>query len=154
MCLGIGLVDKMAVVAAYNLDTIPVGDVDKLRLYALLQAVCLVVGAWHCGLVALQFDVVIVAEYTFPPLHGLFGTGCVAGQQQARNFAAEACRAYNQSLAVFGKVCLVDARTEIEAFGPCLGNQLYEVAVAGGVLGKYHQVPACIFFVGTLAHVA
>ncbi len=154
VCLGIRLVDKMAVVAAYNLDTIPVGDVDKLRLYALLQAVCLVVGAWHCGLVALQFDVVIVAEYTFPPLHGLFGTGCVAGQQQARNFAAEACRAYNQPLAVFGKVCLVDARTEIEAFGPCLGNQLYEVAVAGGVLGKYHQVPACIFFVGTLAHVA
>ncbi len=111
------------------------------------------VGALHRGLVALQFEIVIVAEYAFPPFHTAVGLLIVAGHEQLRNLAAKAGRAYYKPFAVLLDFLLVGTRMRVETLGPGHRHQFNQVFVSGEVLGKHNQVTAGVALVDMLVQV-
>ncbi len=77
------------------------------------------VGTRHRGFVTLQFDVIIIAERLLPPCHSFFGFFNLSGCYEAGNFAAKACRANYQPLAMCRDFMFVGAWAAVESFRPC-----------------------------------
>ena len=148
MGVGVGLVHEMHVVGGYYLDSEFVGHAQKLGVHFLLHRVGFLVGVGGGGLVALQFQVVVVAEGFFPPFYRFFGSLDVSTRYQFRNLSAKAGRAYDDALAVGSDFVLVGTRMRIEAVGPRLRHYFHEVMVAAFVLGQKNQVSACVVLVG------
>ena len=80
VCLGVLLIYEVGVVGADELDAILVGELDEHLVGFLLQGECLSIGAdGRVGhLMALQLQVVVVAEHTVVPFDGLSRTGDIA----------------------------------------------------------------------------
>ena len=78
--LGIVLVNEVRVVGAHQLDAVFLGQFHEHLVGFLLQGEGLAVGAYvgvgH--LMALQFEIVVVAKHVFVPFYGLPGPGYVA----------------------------------------------------------------------------
>ena len=85
---------------------------------------------------ALDFEIIVVAENIHKLAHDLFGLGEPFTLDYMRHFAADAGRHTDQSLGIFAQQFLVDAGVVIIAFEIALGDELGQVAVAGDVLGE------------------
>ena len=117
--LGVVLVDEVHIVGGHKLDAEFLRHTYQLLVHLLLQGVGVVVGALHGGFMALQLQIVVVAEYLLKPHHGLLGAFDVAGGDEFGNFAAQAGRTANQPFGVSLYVVVVGAGAEIETVGPC-----------------------------------
>ena len=120
MGLGVRLVGEVDVVGADELHVVLAGEANQLGLDAHLQLVGLVVGARHGGLMALKFNVIVVAHQLLPPAHAAVGALDVAGHEQLRQLAAQTGRADDETLVVGRYLLLVRARVHVKAFGPGL----------------------------------
>ncbi len=147
MGFGIVFIDKMDVVGGDDFHIILTSQGYEFRLDLALFFIRIMGGIDHCGLMSLQFDVIIIAHQVFPPCHGSISFFVSSLHKQLRNLAAQAGRGYNQTFVMFLDFVLVRTRVHIEAFGPCLRYQLYEIVVAGGVLGQNYEVTAYVALV-------
>ncbi len=150
MGLGILGVDEVGVVGGYDLDSMLACKLDEHGVNFFLLYVCLTVRTGTVGFVALQLDVVVIAEGLLEPYDLLLGLGGVAFGYEAGDFSAETGGAYDQPLAVGGKGFLVGSRVVIEAVGMCLRDDFDEVLVAFQVLGYDHEVTALVGLVGAV----
>ncbi len=64
---GVFLVDEVHIVGGHDFYVVLARQLDKLLVDVLLNGIDLVICTRHCGFVALQFDVVVVAERVFEP---------------------------------------------------------------------------------------
>ena len=148
--LGILLFDKMDVVGTYQFDAVLARHLDKVGIHLVLQDEGLVVGPRHGGLVALQLQVVVVAENPLEPQDGLLGSRQVARQYFAGNLATQTGRADDEPLVIFLEFVLVGTGTRVETLGPPFRHQLDEVVIPLQILGQHNQVITAIID-GTLA---
>ena len=142
MGLGILLVNEVTVVGTYQLYAILRGQFHQGLVRLLLQGERFAVGAdaWVLHLMALQLEVIVVAEDALIPLHGLLGPLHVAFQHLGGHLSGYARRANYQSFVVCLEVCAVGTRAHIEAVNPRAAHQLDKVLVALVVLCQHNQV--------------
>ena len=69
---GVFFVDEMAVVGGNKFDVVFMRQLDEHGVHLFLPLIDLYVSAWFLRLVALEFDVIIVAKEGLEPLDGLF----------------------------------------------------------------------------------
>ena len=100
------------------------------------------VGVRVVRLVALQLQVIILAEQVLEPQHGFLRLGQLPLHDQLRDLPAQAGGADYQVLVIALQQLLVDARTAVEAFRPREGDHLDQVLVAILVLRQHDEVPA------------
>ena len=67
VCLAMLLLHKMHIIGGNQLDVVLAGKGNQLWVHLLLHLVGHAVGVGFVGLVALQLDVVVVAEHPFEP---------------------------------------------------------------------------------------
>ena len=103
----------------------------------------------HVGVLArvtrrmeLQLQVIVVPEDALEPAHDLFSLLHVVAHDGLGNFAAQTCRAADQSFVVLFQQFLVDTGLVIESFGKGVGDDLAEIVVTREVLGQQNQVIA------------
>ncbi len=147
---GVLFVNEVAVVGTDVLHAELFGNAQEFRVHLHLQGVGLAVGAhgrvFH--LVALEFEVVVVAKHVFEPPHALLGLFEFALQYILWHFAAQTGGADNEPLTELFEVLVVGARTHIEAVDPGARNELHEVVVPLLVLCQHDEVPTglvCLF---------
>ena len=133
---------KVGVVGGYNLDIVLAGQLNEHRFHFLLEPIGVVVGIGLVGLVAHQFDVVVVAKHLFEPQHRTFGPLQVAPQDKLRYLAAQTGRADDKTLMVLLQHLMVNARTVIETLRIGNGCQLAQRMVALQILGQQNEVVA------------
>ena len=92
----------------------------------------------------LQLEIIVVAEYTLVPLHGLLGPLDVALQDFCGHLACYTCRADNQPLVVRLEVGAVGTGAHVEAVNPRAAYQFDKVLVALVVLRQHNQVVAAL----------
>ena len=87
--LGVFLVYEVGIIGAYQFDAIFLGQLYEHPVGFLLQRKGFAVGAqvrvFH--LMALQLQIIVVAEHTLIPLYGLAGTGNVVLQNLGGHLA-------------------------------------------------------------------
>ncbi len=71
---------------------------------------------------------------------------------ELRHFPAQTSGAYDQPLAMKGKLLTVGTWFVVVAVGPCLADELYEVVVALAILGKHNQMEAIVALVLSVGH--
>ena len=122
MGLAVLLVDKVAVVGAEHLGLRLLGQLHDDGVGTLLQGVGIAVGtdAAFRDLMALDFQIVVVAEDALVPGDGPACAINVAVQNLARHLAAQTGRADDETLVVGRYLLLVRARVHVKAFGPGL----------------------------------
>ena len=152
MGLGVLFFDEVDVVGADELDAVFACQFDEHAVGLLLQGEGLAVGplprVFH--LVALQLEVVVVAEHAVVPLNGLAGSGDVALKDFLGYLASDAGRADDESLVVTLEIGAVGTRTHVVAVYPCARDELDEVLVALVVLGQHNEVVAALVFAAVL----
>ena len=141
--LGVFLVDEVDVVGADKGDAILAAVLLQLGIDVELQVIDFVVGAGHGGLVELEFQIVVVAEYALVPLYGLLGFIEPPGEYLPRHLTAQTSRADNQSLVVLLQFVAVGTRMAVKALRPRLRDKFHEVVVALLVLCQHQQVIVC-----------
>ena len=112
----------------------------------MLQGVGLAVGA-YVGVghgVALQLQVVVVAEEVLIPLDGLLGLVVALGHNLFGHLAAQAGGADDESLVVFLQLAPVGAGAHVVADGPGARHEFDKVVIALLVLGQDDEVPAAL----------
>ena len=143
--LGSLLVLEVAVVGAYELDAVFPGKLDEHLIRPLLQFVSLAVGeqARIIGhLVALQLQVIVIAEEIVIPLACLTGSGDIALQDLGWHLAGDTCRADDEVFVILLQVGTVGSRTHVVSIYPRIAHQLDEVLVSVIVLGEHDEVVA------------
>jgi hypothetical protein len=140
--IGILFVHKMDIVGGNELYLIFPCNADQLLVHPLLLGIGGSVGIGPVGLVALQLQVIIVAEHFLVPLHRLFRLTDLPAVDLTGNFSPQAGRGDDQPLMVLLQQLLVDAGTIVESFRPALGDDLDQVSVTLQVLGQHYQVPS------------
>ena len=120
MGLAVLLVDKVAVVGAEHLGLRLLGQLHDDGVGTLLQGVGIAVGtdAAVRDLMALDFQVVVVAEDALVPGDGPACAVNVAVQNLARHLAAQTGRADDEAFVKLFQVGRVGARTHVEAIHP------------------------------------
>ncbi len=91
--LGILFVYKVGIIRTYQFDTVFACQLDKHLVCLLLQGECLTVGT-DIGvgdLMALQFQVVVIAKDALMPLYGFAGSGYIAVENLPGHFASYTC---------------------------------------------------------------
>ena len=144
MGLGILFVDKVAVVGTDVFHTALLGQFQQFGIHLDLFGVGFAVSPDVAvrNLMALEFQVIVLAEHLLEPHHGFFGLLHAALHDLLRNFTAQTGRADNESFVEQLQVFVVGAWTHVEAVDPRAGDELDEVVVALFVLGQHDQVPA------------
>ena len=147
MRLGVLLVEEVRIVGADNLYVILPRQLDEHGIDPPLLLIGLLVAVGFVGLVALEFDVIIVAEHAFEPLYCFFRSRPVAVQHFLAQLSAQTCRAGNHALVVHFQQLLVNTRTRIErvVHEPRTG-QFAEVVVPQFVLGEQDKVKARLVY--------
>ena len=143
MRLGVLLVEEVRIVGADNLYVILPRQLDKHGIDPPLLLIGLLVAVGLVGLVALEFDVIIVAEHALEPLYCFFRSRPVAMQHFLTEFTAETCRAGDHALMILLQQFFVNTRTRVErvVHEPCTG-QFAQVMVPQFVLGEQDKVKA------------
>ena len=120
MSLGILLVHEMGIVRTDELDAILTGQLNKYLVGLLLQGEGLTVGAYRgiFHLMALQFQIVVVAKDVVIPFYGLAGTCHVAIQYFLGDLAGYAGRTDYQAFMVSLQVFPISSGTHIIAIDP------------------------------------
>ena len=146
MSLGILLVDEVYVIGADEFDAILMSQFDEHLVGLLLQGERLTVSALRriLHLVALQLQVVVIAEDALVPLYGTACTFDVAVQDLTRDLAGNTRRTDNQALVVALQLSMIGTRTHIVAVHPGVGDQLYQVLIALVVLSQHNEVVATL----------
>ena len=130
----------MHVVGADELYVMLAGKSDQFRVDFLLNLEDVARRVSHFGRMALEFDIVVVAENAFPPCHlfvGLIDASCL---DETRNLAAETRRSDDQSFAVGLEFMFVRARMGIETLRPGFRHEFYQILVAGLVLCQHNEM--------------
>ena len=144
MRLGILFIYEVYVVGADHFDTMLLSQLHDDRIGLLLQGECLAV----CTLirigdfVALNLEVIIVAENTLVPFDRLFRFGDVACQNLTRHLTGETCRTDNEPFGMTLQLVVVGAGTVVETVNPSFRHQFDEVVVTFLVLRQDNQVVA------------
>ena len=105
-------------------------------------------GIFH--LVALKFEVVVIAESFLEPHDGFLGALEVAGEDLSRNFSTQTGRRNDESFFELFKIGFVGARFHVEAVDPRATDELNQIVIARFVLGQDHKVPSAAVFFGFL----
>ena len=150
--LSIFLVDEMSVVGTDEFDAILASQLDEHPIGLLLQGECLAIGP-HIGvfhLVALQLQIVVVAEDALMPFDGLAGTGDITLQNLVWHFASNTGRAHDESFVEAFQVGTVGAWTHVETVDPRTRDELNQVLVALIVLRQHDEVVAALVFLAVL----
>ncbi len=84
-------VDEVAVVGTYELDIVFPSKLYQFWIDFFLFFIDRLVAARLVGAVALQLDIVIVAESVFPPFHLLVGFVVHAAHYELWNFPTQTC---------------------------------------------------------------
>ena len=147
MRLGVLLVEEVRIVGADNLYVILPRQLDEHGINPPLLLIGLLVTVGLVGLVALEFDVIIVAEHAFEPLYCFFRSRPVAVQHFLAQLTAQTSRAGYHALVVHFQQLLVNTRTRIErvVHEPRTG-QFAEVMIAQFVLGEQDKVKARLVY--------
>ena len=152
--LGIVLVHEVCVVRTNQLYAVFLGELYEYAVCLLLQGEGLTVGAlvgvFH--LMALQLQIVVVAEHSRIPFNGLPRSGYVVLQNLCRHLSGDTCRAYDKVFVVFLQIRAVGSRTHVESVHPSPRHELYQVLVAVVVLCQHDEVVSALvhFRVGAL----
>ena len=149
----------MGIVRANQFDTIFLGEFYQHLIGFLLQGERLAIGTnRRVGhFMALQFQIIVVAENAMIPFDGFTRAGYITLQNLMRHLARNTCRTNHQPLVVFLQVFAVGTRTHIIAIYPRVAHQLNQILITLIVLGKHYQViTAHVFFatpqfLGTIA---
>ncbi len=113
-------------------------------IHLFLPQIHVLVAAEFVGFVALQFDVVVVAEHRFEPAYRCFGLVDFALHDELWQFAAQASRRHDESLVVLCQQLFVDARPAVFTVDEGLAHNFAQVVVAHFVFGQYDEVPAAV----------
>ena len=119
VCLGVVFIHEMHVIGCHYLYVMLLGELKEHLVHLLLLRINFVVSVGLVGLVALEFEIIVVSEHFFEPDNTLFGQREVAGEDVLRHFAAKTCRADYQPFVVLFQLPAVGARLVIHPFGPC-----------------------------------
>ena len=147
MGIGILLVDEVAVVGADELDVQFAGKLDQRVVDQALLLVGLMVGASYGRLVALQLQIVVVAEHALEPLDRLTRLIHLTAHDHLRHLAAQAGRAADDPLMVLLQLTVVGPGVIVHALGPRVRHDLDKVLVPLQVLGQQDQVIAVVSLV-------
>ena len=147
MGVGILLVDKVGVVGADEFNVQFSCKLDQSIINQALFLIGFMIGPSHCGLVALQFKIIVVTKHTLEPLDGLARLVHLSSHDELRYLATQAGRAANQPLVVLLQLAVVGTGVVIHALGPGVGHNLDEVFVPLQVLGQQDQVVAIVALV-------
>ena len=146
--LSILLVHKVGIIGANEFNTILMGQLYEYLISLLLQGERLAIGTngrvFH--LMALQFQIIVVAKHTVIPFNGFAGTGNVTVKNLLGYLTGNTGRADDESLMVTFQVFAVGARTHIETISPRTRHQLDEVLVTLIVLGQHNEVVTALMF--------
>ena len=146
MSLSVLLIHKVGIVRAYQLDAVFVSQFNEYLVSFLLQGERLTVGTdgrvFH--LMALKFQIVVVAKHPVIPLDSLAGTSNVTIQNLLGHLAGDTCRADNESFVKLLQVLTVCTGAHIIAIHPRTAYQLNEVLIAFIVLGQHDEVVATL----------
>ena len=135
------LVDKVGVVRGYDLDAVLLRKAEDAFVGDQLVLVDVEGQTGDLCLVQLDLQVIVVAENGLVPLHGLAGPVPVAGDQRAGNLSRQAGRAADEPVVILLDDLVGHAGLVIVlALDVTDGDDLHEVAVAGGILGQKDQV--------------
>ncbi len=142
--LGSLLVLEVAVVGTNQLDAIFLGKLDEYLVRLLLQGESLAVGedGRVRDLMALQLQVIVIAEDTVIPLASLPRPLDVPVENLAGHLAGDTGRTDDQVLVIFLQVGTVCTGTHIESVHPRVAHQLDQVFVTVVVFRQYYQVIA------------
>ena len=99
---------------------------------------------------ALQLQIVVVAEDALVPFNGLAGTGDIALQNLVRHLTSNTGRAHDESFVKALQVGTVGAWTHIEAVDPRTRDELDQVLIALIVLRQHDEVIAALVFLAVL----
>ena len=142
VCLGIVLVHEMAVIGAYQLYAIFLRKLYhhlvRLHLQRIRLPVCPQIRVVHT--VALQLDVVVLAEHPVIPFYRLACSGNVIVEDFVRHLATETRRADNQSLVILLQILAVGTWSHIETVYPRVAHELHEVVITRLILRQHNQV--------------
>ena len=136
MCLCVLRVDEVGVVGADDFDTVFLCQSDQYGVHLFLAFIYLRVSARYLGLMALQLDVVVVAENVFEPLDCFFcfrevTVLCKSFEYFLRQFASEARRGADDSFVVLFQQLFVNTRCVVIRVGHVSsGHDTAEVMVA------------------------
>ena len=147
--LGIVLIHEMGIVGAHQFDAILTGQFDDHLVGLLLQgeglAVGPLVGILH--LMALEFEIIVIAENALVPLDGLTGSLDVALEDLVGHLAGDAGRTDDETLMKLLQVGVVGAGTHIEAVNPGARHEFDEILITLIVLGQNDEVPSTLVMV-------
>ena len=138
------LIHEMGIVGADQFDAIFLGQFDEHLVGLLLQGEGLTVGTDGriCHLMALEFQIIIIAPKALVPLDGLAGTLDVALQDLCWYLSCDTGRTDDQVFVVFFQFLAVCTRTVIEAIHPGITYQFDQVLVTVIVFGEYDEMVA------------
>ena len=150
--LGVLLIHEMGIVGADQFDVIFLGQFDDHLVGLLLQGEGLTVGTDGriCHLMALEFQIVIIAPKALVPLDGLAGALDVALQDLRWYLSGDTGRTDNQVLVVFLQFLTVCTRAVIESVHPGITHKFDQVLIAVQVLGQHDKVVAAQVFLAFL----
>ena len=150
MGIGILLVDKVGVIGTDEFDVQFLGKLHQGIINEALFLVGLMIGTGDSGLVALQFQVIIITKHILEPLNGLTRLVHLTIHDQLGNLTAQARRAADDAFMVFLQLAVVGSGMGIKALGPAVGDNFNEVLVALQILGQQDQVATDIALVDVL----
>ena len=133
--LGVGFVYEVNVVCGNDLNSELLSYSYKLGIHYLLIFEHRAVAARSIGGVALQLNIVVVAEGLLPPGNLFFGLLYLSGLYKAWNLSTQTCRAYYKSITMGRELFFVGSRVGIEAFCPCLRHEFYKIMVSFFIFG-------------------
>ncbi len=141
MGIAVLLVHEVYVVGADELDAVLLRHLDEELVVRFLLLVALWIVERILRDVALEFQIVVVAEQVLMPQDSHLGSCNVARLELLGHLATDARRTADQVLVVFFKHVVVDTRTHVVAIDPADRHRLDKVLVAGLVLGQQDKVP-------------
>lgn len=129
---------KMAVVGADEFDTVFFGKLYQHLVGPLLQGIGFAIGENRgvSHFVALQLEIVVVAEHPMIPLAGFARTGDVAFQYFGGYFAGYTGRADDQVFMIFLQIFAVGTRPIVVTVHPRTRDELDEILVPVVVLAN------------------
>ncbi len=144
--LSVLLVHEVGIVGADELDAIFLSQFDEHAIGFLLQGEGFAVGpdAGVFHLVALQLQIIIVAEDTFIPLDSLTGSGNIVADNLGRHLSGYTGRAYDEVFVITLQVFAVRSRTHVEAIDPRTRDEFDQILVAIVILGQHDEVPSAL----------
>ena len=105
--IGILLIKEMDIVGADQLYAELARHLNEMFVHVLLQGERLMVGIGYCGLVTLQFQIVVLTEKVMEPLDHLLGLIYLSCGDEFGDLTAQTCRAADYALVILFQIIFV-----------------------------------------------